>query len=161
MRQHPTGCMCLGWVGSLPYTRRGRRPVGQSLLRSEGSGFSQGLLQLGWVQARVSGSLPRCCALLCFSTTLAFLCKAVYVPGVSQGNDEQLALSVHSSAGTCRELGPLSSSRVFSGAEKTVSRCNAHTMLPSPVCRMVTWSLESHDEHTEGKFVHFQRGKTC
>ena len=56
MRQHPTGCMCLGWVGSLPYTRRGRTPVGQSLLWSEGSGFSQGQLQPGWVQVGVSGS---------------------------------------------------------------------------------------------------------
>lgn len=106
--------------------------------------------------------LPLCCALLCLSITLAFPRKAAYVPGVTQGNDdEQLALSVRGSAGTCWEPGPLSSRRLFSFAEKTTSHCNAHTTLPGPACRWVTKSPESHSEHTEGKFVHFQTGKAC
>lgn len=58
---------------------------------------------------------------------LVFPCKAAYVPGVSRVNGELLALLVRSSAGTCQELGPLSCSRVFNGAEKTVSHCNTHT----------------------------------
>ncbi|XP_063210940.1 uncharacterized protein LOC134524674 [Chroicocephalus ridibundus] len=54
-------------------------------------------------------------------------------------------------AGTRRQPGPVSSGRGFSGAEKTIS-------LRFSACRAVTWSLESHDEHTERESGRFQQG---
>lgn len=130
------GCVCPGWAGSLPYTRWGCRLVGRSLLWSEGWGFPRGLLQLGWVQGKVSGLAA---PLLRFSTMLAFPCKAAYVPGVSRVNGELLALLVRSSAGTCQELGPLSCSS-FQWCREKLSPIATHTqtMLPGPACHMVT-----------------------